>query len=450
MKIMKRKSKKVSRWYILLLLSTILYACMKDDIKSPEVGTSKVQFSTAKPTSDRGRSRDDVRYAIIEVEKADGTPVLSYKVLELYDFNGSLVSEEIELGVGEYSLTEFFLTDDEGNVLFLTPKEGSTYASSVDDPLPMHFEVEEDSVETIVPQVIPLEADPEDYGYATFGFEVVDIDSTTTNESYDGQLIGLVRWDSWGKYIGTIDYDGTVTEFDKLSENHISNFDYSKEHGYYVFRDAPGIILKDVSGNTLVDSVSMYQPAFWEDQELIIGNHSPNIQNTSYIRAMDFDGNVTVLDTLDIDLGNDYDWAEVDSENGYYILNLNRTSKIVIYDLINGGYTTVQFSDSESDDQVAIVPEKESLYGIVYVQPDSTYNTLYSLVSMDYNGNETMIKTYSYELTKDMDRDNLVYDAENELLINVGFSKINFFNLEGDLVMQSSLGGSYPSNYYPY
>ena len=176
---MKRKSRKVRSWYIFLLLAVIIYACVDDQINEPQsTSQTELQFNLNAPSSEGGRSAhdiSDVRYVQFSIESEDGTIAFTKEQLEVLEFSGEFISEPFALEVGDYQLTEFFLLDDEGNVLFATPKEGSELAKLVDDPLVIDFEATEDEVNKLTPEVVTTEASSAaDFGYGAFGFEVAE------------------------------------------------------------------------------------------------------------------------------------------------------------------------------------------------------------------------------------------------------------------------------------
>ncbi|HEY4788979.1 MAG TPA: hypothetical protein VIH57_23175, partial [Bacteroidales bacterium] len=94
--------------------------------------------------------------------------------IDLYNMNGYYISKPISLVPGSYKLTKFMVVDKDNNVLYVTPMEGSAKAYLVNDPLPIGFSVQKDQVTKVVPQVISAAGSkPEDFGYATFSFDVV-------------------------------------------------------------------------------------------------------------------------------------------------------------------------------------------------------------------------------------------------------------------------------------
>jgi Sialidase, N-terminal domain. len=88
--------------------------------------------------------------------------------------NGSYISKPLSLVPGNYKLTKFMVVDKNSNVLYLTPVSGSAKAYLVHKPLAINFSVVKDQTSKLSPEVISAKgAQPQDFGYATFSFNVV-------------------------------------------------------------------------------------------------------------------------------------------------------------------------------------------------------------------------------------------------------------------------------------
>jgi hypothetical protein len=75
----------------------------------------------------------------------------------------------------EFYLSEFMILDASNTVLYATPKEGSELAHLVKDPLDIEFTVSPDLVTTVTPEVVAVNnASPGQFGYAEFGFNIVN------------------------------------------------------------------------------------------------------------------------------------------------------------------------------------------------------------------------------------------------------------------------------------
>ncbi len=131
--------------------------------------------STGAPMSAGKPSVDDADAIVVSIEDAAGTAVYTDKQVELHKLGDSYVSEPLALPLGTYQLTKFWVLDEQGDVIFVTPLEGSPRAYLVDDPLPIEFATAKDEVTTLSVQVVDTEgAVPGDFGYGSFALDVVE------------------------------------------------------------------------------------------------------------------------------------------------------------------------------------------------------------------------------------------------------------------------------------
>ncbi len=155
-----------------LFLIVFTFACETEQ----ELKKGKLEFAIDLSSSN-ARTKDEdesLRFIVITVEDNSGNKVYDRKKIELFKFGGSYLSEPVEFLSGQYSLTEFFVLNDDG-VEYATPLEGSTLGHLVNDPLPIHFNITEDQTTKIIPQVISIdEFSAEDFGYTTFSFDIIE------------------------------------------------------------------------------------------------------------------------------------------------------------------------------------------------------------------------------------------------------------------------------------
>lgn len=114
-------------------------------------------------------------HILLSITDVNGVIIMDNELIPLISFGDQFITSEIEMKSGRYSLTKFMVIGPEGNVVYASPMEGSSKAFLVDDPLPLSFAVRPGDVTKVVPQVLPAEGSrPSDFGYAAFGFEVVE------------------------------------------------------------------------------------------------------------------------------------------------------------------------------------------------------------------------------------------------------------------------------------
>jgi hypothetical protein len=160
---------------LVLLFFTVFISCKKEDNSTISKGRFSIEVnasdvaSSLKSTS----SSDTIRKFIITVKNDKGIIVMNDSAINVLRFGTSYISDVISLPVGNYHI-EKFLVLGKYSVAYAAPLKSSTKAYLVDHPLPINFRVAKDSATKIVPEVLECkESNPADFGYSSFGFEVV-------------------------------------------------------------------------------------------------------------------------------------------------------------------------------------------------------------------------------------------------------------------------------------
>ncbi|HEU5291814.1 MAG TPA: hypothetical protein VFU05_14290 [Cyclobacteriaceae bacterium] len=159
--------------FSLLALLILMLGCQEDTI-NPKKGFINFSFSN---NTEGGRIGDAPAPVAVLISLADANDnvIEQDKRLPLYAFGSGLVSENLQLATGNYKLMKFMVLAADNTVIFATPVEGSPLAHLVNDPLPMSFVVTENGTTLVTPQVVPVTSvnTPENFGYVSFGFQVV-------------------------------------------------------------------------------------------------------------------------------------------------------------------------------------------------------------------------------------------------------------------------------------
>lgn len=159
-------------------------SCSKDENDNKKAsGTISFSFnSIVNPTKNElgQKSKDSTTLVptaiVISITDNSGNIITQMEEIPLYNMNGNFISKPITLEQGSYKLSDFLVIDNYGNVLYLTPKEGSPMAYLVTTPLPVDFSVSKDQVTNVNVEVLENTGEnPEEFGYSTFTFNVVDI-----------------------------------------------------------------------------------------------------------------------------------------------------------------------------------------------------------------------------------------------------------------------------------
>lgn len=179
----------MKKYYLPILFvaaCSLFSSCSKNDI-SEEKGSGTTTFNLNSSSSSLSKALNSITnedslgdsnpFAIvISIVDSEGTSVVNTEQIPLYNMNGRFISKPISLKPGSYKLTDFLVIDSKGNVIYLTPKEGSPKAYLVKDPLPVDFSVTKDQVKNVTVEVLKnLGEDPKEFGYSTFSFNVVDV-----------------------------------------------------------------------------------------------------------------------------------------------------------------------------------------------------------------------------------------------------------------------------------
>lgn len=168
--------------YFSMALSMLWITSCKQEEK-PQAD-KRIQFTFANPPQGgkiggRASATIDPQSLMVTIQDDAGNTVADRKELALYKFGGNFLSLPLTLKASSttnYRLSEFFVIDTDNKVVYVTPKEGSTLAHLVADPLDIAFAVDIDKITTVAPEVIAVDdnASADDYGYGQFGFKVME------------------------------------------------------------------------------------------------------------------------------------------------------------------------------------------------------------------------------------------------------------------------------------
>ncbi|MBN1797866.1 MAG: hypothetical protein JW822_04790 [Spirochaetales bacterium] len=128
---------------------------------------------------------EDAAAVVVSIENADsGELVYDTYELVLYNINGQFITESLTLNTGDYNLTQYLVIDDDQNVIFAAPLEGSNLAELVSDPLPIQFTVFNNVTTSVNVEVLPTEGSTaQDFGYAVYTFDVIYADLVYPQET---------------------------------------------------------------------------------------------------------------------------------------------------------------------------------------------------------------------------------------------------------------------------
>jgi hypothetical protein len=163
----------------ILLISFFIFSCKEKKNENIKPGQVEFAFSAkALKSSLKSENSDTITgltWVVYTIEDASGNVIKNSEKIELYNMNGDYISKPISLVKGSYKLTRFMLLSWDNKILYASPVKGSPKAYLVQTPLPILFNVQNDEVTKLSPEVLSsIGCSPEDFGYATFGFEVAN------------------------------------------------------------------------------------------------------------------------------------------------------------------------------------------------------------------------------------------------------------------------------------
>jgi hypothetical protein len=167
--------KKILNLSLFIATALMLFAC---DENTADNQTEKVQFTfSSAPSENGGRLSNDLPGNVklyISLTNPSGTTVRN-EIINIFAFGGNYLTQPIELPVGRYSISDFFIVSSASEILFATPRQGSTLAAAVNHPLPFGFTLGKGKTATVEMQVIDAtKHSPQAFGYAAFNITVVN------------------------------------------------------------------------------------------------------------------------------------------------------------------------------------------------------------------------------------------------------------------------------------
>tara|TARA_R110000737_G_C14614847_1_gene491723 strand:+ start:1696 stop:3108 length:1413 start_codon:yes stop_codon:yes gene_type:complete len=186
----------VTKLLSLVIFLWMMAGCGGDDSGRPN-GSGEISFRPQFANEmGNGRTLDlsDAVSILITVNHNDGSPTeYSTSEIALYQLNGEFISQKISLPVGAYRLTEFLVLDEDNNIIYVAPEEGSLQAQNVSDPLPIEFVISVDDILDLEVEVLSTDnLGLEDFGLVGFDLSKVDLFRFYVNVSEKGKLEELL------------------------------------------------------------------------------------------------------------------------------------------------------------------------------------------------------------------------------------------------------------------
>ncbi|MFZ5940244.1 MAG: hypothetical protein ACOYXB_06685 [Bacteroidota bacterium] len=169
----------MKRGFIFLaLLSLTLIAGWKGCSPAENSATGKLEFGMNLQEDSRLKGtvpgEEGITAALVTITDASGRVVYDKEPISFYRFGDVFITQSLTLEVGTYMLTEFFLIDSSGRIMWASPLDGSELSHLVEHPLPLTFTILEQQTTTVRPQVVWIgDYTPEQFGYVSFDVDFV-------------------------------------------------------------------------------------------------------------------------------------------------------------------------------------------------------------------------------------------------------------------------------------
>ncbi|MEO1023204.1 MAG: DNRLRE domain-containing protein [Bacteroidota bacterium] len=163
-----------------LILFSLSCSNQSSNPEDQEWGSLSVELSDTTPLKalqDSALTFDDASEIVITITHQSGEPTtFNSRRISFLKLGEEYMSEQIQLPVGDYKLDEFYLIDEESNVLFASPKAGSELSQHVEHPLSLDFSISANQTTSVNIQVISTRFfDAEDFGISSFTFTEVTL-----------------------------------------------------------------------------------------------------------------------------------------------------------------------------------------------------------------------------------------------------------------------------------
>jgi hypothetical protein len=321
-----------------LAISIAIISCEKQEERYQN-GSVSLSFNFSevlKSTEDDSLELIDA--IIVSIENELSEEVLSLERLNMIRFGNQFISDPIVLVTGNYAITEFLVVDADDNVLFATPKEGSSLAGAIDDPLPIPFSIADNANLELETEVIwAPNSDPAEFGYSSFSLNILpSIEVLCAALAFDAVLNTnvltnceiLVRNSSDTIFTDSLHAETNVIKLSAAAGIYI--FELIKD-GYFAFSDT--LSLTELEAHTVVSNNPLLFTLFEIPDGLLLWNKlGSDYQVTN--SAFGDDGSVF----------GSYEYRQGKYGDGFYVQDQPTSGRITFPTDVNvGGQGAIEF-----------------------------------------------------------------------------------------------------------
>ena len=160
------------------MLAVLLQSCTEDEPRQQKAEPVQFTFSLAATENNGGRIAADElppdAELVITLTDNSGTPVMTNQRIAIMSLGGSYITAPLEFDPGRYTISDFMIASGP-DILFAVPKKNTALAPVVVRPLPFSFNVQKGKITSVEMEVVSTKGYmPEDFGYVSFGINIVN------------------------------------------------------------------------------------------------------------------------------------------------------------------------------------------------------------------------------------------------------------------------------------
>lgn len=160
------------------LFAALLQSCTEDEPRQQKAEPVQFTFSLATTENNGGRTAADElppdAELVLTLTDNSGTPVLTNHRIAIMSLGEGYITAPLEFDPGRYTISDFMIASGP-DILYAVPKKNTALAPVVVRPLPHSFNVQKSKITNVAMEVVSTKGYmPEDFGYVSFGINIVN------------------------------------------------------------------------------------------------------------------------------------------------------------------------------------------------------------------------------------------------------------------------------------